>query len=72
MGTTVGHIWLFIQGMALCLGEVVLYGISTIVGYLMPITFLYIGTVLFQTIQFNLSAQFKMSKTVQFQTLHFS
>ena len=35
------------------------YGISTIVGYLIPNQFLYIQTVLFQTIQFRLSTQFK-------------
>ena len=35
-----------------------LYGISTIVGYLMPNLFLYISTVIFQTIQFSRSAQF--------------
>ena len=34
------------------------YGISTIVGYLMPNPFLYIKTVLFQTIQFCISTQF--------------
>ena len=38
------------------------YGISTIVGYLMPILFLYIETVLFQTIQFNIITQFKCKK----------
>ena len=35
------------------------YGISTIVGYLMPNPFLYISTVLFQTFQFSISMQFK-------------
>ena len=35
------------------------YGISTIVDYLMPDPFLYIQTVLFQTIQFHQSTQFK-------------
>ena len=34
------------------------YGISTIVGYLMLNPFLYIETVLFQTIQFSISTQF--------------
>ena len=35
------------------------YGISTIVGYLMPNQFLYKWTVLLQTIQFSISTQFK-------------
>ena len=35
------------------------YGISTIVGYLMPNLFLYIHTVLFQTIQFNTNTLFR-------------
>ena len=39
-------------------GSVWFYGTSTIVGYLMPNPFLYILTVLFQTIQFSLSTQF--------------
>ena len=34
------------------------YGISTIIGYLMPNPFLYIYSVLFQTVQFNRSTQF--------------
>ena len=34
------------------------YGISNIVGYLRPNPFLYIRTVLFQTIQFSISTQF--------------
>ena len=34
------------------------YGISTIVGYLMPSPFLYVKTVLFHTIQFSISIQF--------------
>ena len=34
------------------------YGTSTIEGYLMPNLFLYIKTVLFQTIQFSISTQF--------------
>ena len=34
------------------------YVISTIVGYLMAHPFLYIKTVLFQTIQFNIRTQF--------------
>ena len=36
-------------------GLVWFYGISTIVGYLMPNSFLYILTVLFQTIQLSIS-----------------
>ena len=40
-------------------GLVWFYGTSTIVGYLIPNSSLYIQTVLFQTIQFSLSAQFK-------------
>ena len=46
------------------------YGISTIVGYLIPNTFLYMKSVLFQTIQFNINLQFKQ-KTVLFQTIQF-
>ena len=42
------------------------YGISTIVCYLMPNPFLYIYTVLFQTIQFNISTQFKWQKELYF------
>ena len=38
------------------------YGISTFVGYLMPNPFLYKWTILFQTIQFNLSTQFNCQK----------
>ena len=34
------------------------YGISIIVGYLMPNPFLYIKSILFQTIQFSISTQF--------------
>ena len=47
------------------------YGISTIVGYLMPNPFLYIR-VLFQRIQFSISRKFKMSKTILFQTIQLS
>ena len=47
-------------------GLVWFYGISTIVGYLMPNPFLYMYAVLFQIIQFNLSTQFKCQKTIQF------
>ena len=39
-------------------GFVGFYGISTIVGYLMPNSFLFVYTVLFQTIQFSISTQF--------------
>ena len=39
-------------------GLVWFYGISTIVGYLMPNSFLYIKTSLFQTIQFSINTQF--------------
>ena len=41
-----------------CFGLVWFYVIPTIVGYLMPNPFLCIQTVLFQTIQFNISTQF--------------
>ena len=50
-------------------GLIWFYGISTIVGYLMPNPFLYIKTVLFQTIQFNLSLNVKI---VLFQITQFS
>ena len=43
------------------------YGISTIVGHLMPSSFLYIWTVLFQTIQFSISTQFKCQKDFFFE-----
>ena len=39
-------------------GLVCFYSTSTIIGYLMPNPFLYIQTVLFQTIQFSISKQF--------------
>ena len=39
-------------------GLVWFYGIPTFVGYLMPNPFLYKQTVLFQIIQFSISAQF--------------
>ena len=42
------------------------YGKSTFVGYLMPNPFLYILTVLFQTIQFSMSSQFKCQKEFYF------
>ena len=51
-------------------GLIWFYGISTIVGYLMPKSFLYIETVLFQPIQFNMSTQFKCRK--QFYSQQFS
>ena len=38
------------------------YGISTLVGYLMPYPFLYKLSVLFQTIQFSMSSQFNYQK----------
>ena len=47
-------------------GLVWFYGISTIVGYLMPNLFLYILIVLFQTVQFNISIQFKCQKQFYF------
>ena len=42
------------------------YGISIIVGYLMPNPFLWIQTVRFQTIQFSISTQFKCQKHIYF------
>ena len=52
-----------------------LYGISTIVGYLMPNPFLYIKTHPFQTIQFSISIVFGFHsvivKTVLFQAIQF-
>ena len=42
-------------------GLVWFYGTSTIVGYLMPNSFLYIKTVLFQIIQLSISTQFSCS-----------
>ena len=50
-------------------GLVWFYGISTIKVYLMPNPFLYNQTVLFQTIQFSISTQFKCQK---FQAIQFS
>ena len=47
------------------------YGTSTIIGYLTPNPFLYIKTVLFQTIQFSISTV-SMSKTVLFQAIQFT
>ena len=46
------------------------YGISSIIHHLMPILFLYKGTVLFQTIQF--SSQINCQKKFLFQTIQFS
>ena len=43
-----------------------LYGISTFVGYVMPNSFLYKETLLFQTIQFSISTQFKYQKHFYF------
>ena len=40
------------------------HGISTIIGYSMPNPFLYIETVVFQTIQFSISAQFSSIWTI--------
>ena len=51
-------------------GLVYFYGISTIVGYLMPNPFLYILTVLFQTIQFSISTVFCLH-TVKYQNSFF-
>ena len=52
------------------------YGISTIVDYLMPNPFLYISTVILQTIQFIISIIFVYTwlnvKTVLFKTIQFS
>ena len=50
------------------------YGISTIVGYLMPNSFLFIQTVLFQKIKFSISIFFTQLnvRTVLFQTIYFS
>ena len=47
-------------------GLIQFYGISTIVGYLMPIPFLYIYTVLFQTIHFSISTQYKCQMKFDF------
>ena len=47
------------------------YSISTFVGYLTPNPFLYKQTVLFQTIQFSISTQFDLSKTLLFQVIQF-
>ncbi len=48
------------------------YSISTLVGYLKPNPFLYRLSVLFQTIQFNMSIQFNCQKTFLYQANHFS
>ena len=52
------------------------YGLSTIVGYLIPNSFLYIQAVPFQTIQFSISTVFVYTqlnvKTILFQTVQFS
>ena len=50
----------------------ILAWLSTFAGYLMPNQILYILTILFQTIQFSISTQLKMSKTVLFLTIQFS
>ena len=42
------------------------YGISSIVGYLMPKPFWYIQTLLFQTILFSISKQFECKKQFYF------
>ena len=42
------------------------YGISTTIGYLMPNPFLYLLTVLFQTIQLSISKHFKCQKYFYF------
>ena len=47
------------------------YGISTFVDYLMPNSFLYIWTVLFQTIQFSISTQFSCQKHFYFKLFSF-
>ena len=47
-------------------GLVWFYGISTIVGYLMPNPFLYKQTVLFQTIQFSIQSNVKTVNFKQF------
>ena len=39
-----------------------IYGILTIVGYLIPDLFLYIQTVLFQTMQYSISMQFNVQE----------
>ena len=49
----------------------VFYGISTVVGYLIPNPILYKQLVLFQTIQFSVNTV-SMSKTVPFQAIPFS
>ena len=48
------------------------YGISTFVGYLMPNPFLSKWSVLFQTIQFIMSAHLNCQKTFLFQAIQFS
>ena len=45
------------------------YGISTFVGYLMPILFSYKWTVLLQTIQFSMCTQFNCQKQFYFKLL---
>ena len=42
------------------------YGISTFIGYLMPNPFLYKSSVIFQTIQFNMSKQLNCQKNFYF------
>ena len=52
-------------------GLIQFYGISTAEGYFMPNSFLYIWTVLFQIIQFNISTQFKSQKQFYFELFSF-
>ena len=51
-------------------GFIWVYGISNIVGYLMPNPLLYKWTVLFQTIQFSISTQFKCQKLFFFKLVN--
>ena len=48
------------------------YGISIFSGYLMPNSFLYKLSVLFQTVNFSRITQFNRQKPVLFQTIQFS
>ena len=52
-------------------GLIWFYGIIKTVSYLMPNTFLYIKTVLFQTIQFKKSTQFECQKQFYFALVQF-
>ena len=47
------------------------HGISNVVGYLMPITFLFRKTVLFQTFHFSLSTQDNCKEYFYFMLLNF-